>query len=276
MRPALQLDVSTPEAAWAACSELPLFELAGIDRAVVIAPHPDDEVLALGGLMQLLARRGCELAIVAVTDGEASHPRALQLTQSQLAELRAREREVALGRLGLGAANREHAETLRALGRIHDLPGLFRGSPHLETAHVRVTRLRCPDGGVTRETRLADWLEPLLAHATHCFAPWEFDGHPDHDATGRAAAIACARTETALVRYPVWAWHWALPDDLPWAEARRIPLDEAALAAKLDAIAAYHSQIAPLAGAPVVLPPDVLARFRRPFEVVFLGATIER
>jgi len=106
----------------------------------------------------------------------------------------------------------------------------------------------------------------LLARATHCFAPWEFDGHPDHDATGRAAAIACARTETALVRYPVWAWHWAMPEDLPWADARRIPLDDAALAAKLEAIAAYHSQIAPLAGAPVVLPPDVLARFRRPFE----------
>ena len=268
MRPALQLDVSTPEEAWAACSELPRFDLAGIDRAVVIAPHPDDEVLALGGLMQLLARRGCELAIVAVTDGEASHPRALQLTHSQLAELRAREREVALGRLGLGAANREHAETLVALGRIQPRLALFRSD--LVTAHVSVTRLRCPDGGVSLETGLVDWLEPLLARATHCFAPWEFDGHPDHDATGRAAAIACARTETALVRYPVWAWHWAMPEDLPWADARRIPLDDAALAAKLEAIAAYHSQIAPLAGAPVVLPPDVLARFRRPIEVVFL------
>lgn len=259
MRAALQLDVSTPEQVWSPCAELAPFDLAGIQRAVVIAPHPDDEVLALGGTLQLLARRGCELAIIAVTDGEASHPLALHLTNSQLSELRAREREVALGRLGLGAADREHGETLLALGRIHR-----------EMAHVRVTRLRCPDGGVMRETRLGDWLEPLLANATHCFAPWEFDGHPDHDASGRAAAIACARTETELVRYPVWAWHWATPRELPWPDARRIALDAEALAAKQEAIAAYHSQIAPLDGAPIVLPPDVLARFRRPYEVVFV------
>jgi LmbE family N-acetylglucosaminyl deacetylase len=261
MRAVLQLDVGTPESAWDVCAELAPFDLTEIERAVVIAPHPDDEVLALGGVMQLLAQRGCELSIVAVTDGEASHPLALHLTKSQLAELRAREREVALGRLGLGAAARSHADTLLALGRIH-----------CETTptHVRVTRLRCPDGGVMRETLLGDWLEPLVANATHCFAPWELDGHADHDASGRAAAIACARTETTLVRYPVWAWHWATPGELPWTEARRIDLDDAAIAAKHDAIAAYHSQIAPLDSAPVVLPPDVLARFRRRFEVVFV------
>jgi len=232
MRAALQLDVSTPESAWAGCAELAPFDLTYIERAVVIAPHPDDEVLALGGVMQLLARRGCELSIVAVTDGEASHPRARHLTKSQLAELHAREREVALGRLGFG----------------------------------------CRDGDVARETGLGDWLEPLVANATHCFAPWELDGHPDHDATGRAAAIACMRTETELVRYPVWAWHWATPGELPWADARRIDLDAAAVAAKHDAIAAYHSQIARLDGAPVVLAPDMLARFHRGFEVVFVAS----
>jgi hypothetical protein len=25
-----------------------------------------------------------------------------------------------------------------------------------------------------------------------CLAPWELDGHPDHDAVGRAAATACS------------------------------------------------------------------------------------
>jgi len=263
MRAALQLDVSTPESAWAGCAELAPFDLTYIERAVVIAPHPDDEVLALGGVMQLLARRGCELSIVAVTDGEASHPRARHLTKSQLAELHAREREVALGRLGFGAADRMHAETLAALGRLHR-----ESAP----THVRVTRLRCRDGDVARETGLGDWLEPLVANATHCFAPWELDGHPDHDATGRAAAIACMRTETELVRYPVWAWHWATPGELPWADARRIDLDAAAVAAKHDAIAAYHSQIARLDGAPVVLAPDMLARFHRGFEVVFVAS----
>jgi LmbE family N-acetylglucosaminyl deacetylase len=231
--------LGTPESVWARSNELATclpFELAGISHAVIIAPHPDDEILALGGLIQLLARRGSKVSIVAVTDGEASHPRA-RLDASRLAAIRADERVVALERL--------------------------------RTAPIRVTRLRIADGGVTRETGLADWLEPLIAQASHCFAPWRCDGHPDHDACGRAAELACHRTATQLVSYPVWGWHWATPAMFPWASVRRIELDIPTLAAKCDAIAAYHSQIAPLDGE-VVLPVEVLARFQRSFEVVFV------
>ena len=39
-------------------------------RAVFIAPHPDDEVLGMGGLMAALARQSRELRLVAVTDGD--------------------------------------------------------------------------------------------------------------------------------------------------------------------------------------------------------------
>jgi LmbE family N-acetylglucosaminyl deacetylase len=231
--------LGTPESVWARSTELatcPPFELAGISHAVIIAPHPDDEILALGGLIQLLARRGATISIVAVTDGEASHPRS-RLDASRLAAIRASEREDALERL--------------------------------HTSPIRVTRLKISDGDVTRETGLSDWLEPLIKQASHCFAPWQFDGHPDHDACGRAAELACHRTATELVRYPVWGWHWATPAVFPWGSARRIDLDLATLTAKCDAITAYHSQIAPLDGE-VVLPPEVLARFQRAFEVVFV------
>jgi len=47
--------------------------LANTQRVVVVSPHPDDEVLACGGLLALHARRGGEVMVVAVTDGEASH-----------------------------------------------------------------------------------------------------------------------------------------------------------------------------------------------------------
>ncbi len=226
--------LGTPESEWLPIPALPRFSLDGISNAVIVAPHPDDEVLALGGTMKLLADRGCRVSILAVTDGEASHPRVAPM---RLAHVRAAEREAAL---------RE-----------------------LRTPRTRVTRLHLPDGGVTRETGLADWLEPLLAGASHCFAPWELDGHPDHDACGRAAALACHRTGTLLVRYPVWAWHWTTPATFPWQTAERIELDPETLAAKHAAIAEYRSQIAPLAGE-TILPPPVLARFLRPFEVVLL------
>jgi LmbE family N-acetylglucosaminyl deacetylase len=52
-------------------------------------------------------------------------------------------------------------------------------------------------------------------------APWRHDGHPDHDAAGRAATIASAAAGAPLLQYLVWAWHWADPegDDPPGPNA---------------------------------------------------------
>ena len=62
---------------------------------------------------------------------------------------------------------------------------------------------------------------------TWCAATWRGDGHPDHEAVGRAAATAVERTGAVLVEYPVWMWHWALPGDpdVPWYRAHTVPLD---------------------------------------------------
>jgi hypothetical protein len=38
-----------------------------------------------------------------------------------------------------------------------------------------------------------------------CLAPWELDGHPDHDAVGRATAAACSAYRLPLLRYPIAA-----------------------------------------------------------------------
>ncbi len=43
-------------------------------RVVVIAPHPGDEVLACGGLLQLLSTLEHPLKLISITDGSASHP----------------------------------------------------------------------------------------------------------------------------------------------------------------------------------------------------------
>lgn len=43
-------------------------------RAVVIAPHPDDEVLSTAGLLQQLHAAGHSLLLNSITGGTASHP----------------------------------------------------------------------------------------------------------------------------------------------------------------------------------------------------------
>ncbi|MET0425091.1 MAG: PIG-L family deacetylase, partial [Actinoplanes sp.] len=124
------------------------------------------------------------------------------------------------------------------------------------------------------ETALETTLTGLLTPGRWCLATWRADGHPDHEAVGRAAARACATTGATLLEYPIWTWHWSYPDspDVPWHRARRIDLTPAARAAKAAAIEAFPSQIAPLGpdeADAAILPPHVLARFARPFEVVF-------
>ncbi len=239
----------TPEAAWQDWPTLhrfPPLELAGCDRAVLVAPHPDDEILGAGGLLRLLAGRGARVDIVAVTDGDASHPDSPTATPGDLATRRRAESALALERLGLGGCG--------------------------------VHRLGLGDGQVAAvEDDLRDRLVDLVGDAdgsVWCLSTWGGDGHPDHEAAGRAARAACAATGARLLTFPIWTWHWAEPGDprVPWSRARSVALDPATRAAKLAAIGCFDSQLRPLSDHPAdatILGPAVLARLTRPCEVVF-------
>jgi LmbE family N-acetylglucosaminyl deacetylase len=225
---------------WLSTVDIPHLELGAATAAgppLVVAPHPDDEVLGVGGLLSVLGAA----EVVAVTDGEASHPDSSAVPRTTLAAMR-------------------RAETMQALRRL----GL---------ADVQVHRLGLPDGGVS-ERALTQVLAALLRPDRWCIATWRGDGHPDHEAVGRAAAAACRERGARLIEYPIWAWHWASPGDdaLPWERARRVSLPEPVLRRKAEAISMFRSQIAPLGpeqADAAVLPPWVLVRFLRPYEVVF-------
>jgi hypothetical protein len=72
-------------------------------------------------------------------------------------------------------------------------------------------------------------------------------------------------------QYPVWTWHWAVPDDprVPWQQARRVPLPASVRAAKQAAIACFTTQVHPLGPDPAVLPPAFLAHADRDHEVLW-------
>lgn len=225
-------------AAWPWLRTLPgagIALLAGVRSAVIVAAHPDDEVLGAGGMITLLAASRARLRVVAVTDGERSH--------------RGHASPAALAR----RRTTETATALRALGA--------------RTAEV--VRLQLPDAGLAAcEEKVAAALTPLVAGFDLCLAPWDHDLHADHEAVGRAARQA---SEGALYYYPVWMWHWASPDDprVPWSNALRVPLPPRAANRKRAAITCFASQIEDRGhGLGPVLSPGMIAHFTRAMEVL--------
>ncbi len=93
---------TAPEA-WQACPLLARLPFCEVDRlvpagsrAVIVAPHPDDEVLGCGGLLQHLLALGRPVQLISVTDGTASHPGSRQWPAERLAAERPRESAEAL------------------------------------------------------------------------------------------------------------------------------------------------------------------------------------
>jgi LmbE family N-acetylglucosaminyl deacetylase len=227
----------TPEACWQSwlrSLQLRHEDVTRWSSAVVVAAHPDDEVLGVGGILAMLAAAGTRIRLVAVTDGEKSHPGA---DPEALSRARAAESAAALGLLGARQAE--------------------------------VVRLRLPDTGLgAAEGELTGQLSGLCAGFEVCLAPWENDAHADHEAAGRAAG----RVHDRVLRYPVWMWHWAVPRDVdvPWGRALSVPLAADVAARKAAAIRAFATQLADRPGAlGPVLPAGFVAHFTRRQEVLF-------
>ena len=245
--PAVEFDhreAGTAESVWTAAPQLaaaaPL-DLADFDQLVVVAAHPDDESLGAGGLLAAATRRGTAVTVVVATMGERSHPDSPSHSPGQLTAIR-------------------RAEVFAALGSV------------APDAVVRLAHLG--DGRLAEQCdELTAAVQPLIVgHRVLIVAPWRGDQHPDHKAAGDVAAAVATSVGATLLEYPVWAWHWAMPEDLP-AELVRWDLTADDRAAKQLAVTAHVSQTLPLSSLPgdeAILPPEIGAHFERPFEI-FVG-----
>lgn len=241
-------DAGTPDSSWLPwLAAQPIRPASMADlcpdtaRLVVVAPHPDDEVLACGGLLAHRAALGLPSIVVAVTDGEASHGTGDTLSCARLAARRAEESGAGLRSLGLSPSS--------------------------------VIRLCMPDGGVAGLTAsLAQKLRPLLKASDVVVTTWQRDGHPDHEATSQATAAVCAQLGCRLLQAPVWMWHWAEPGDvrIPWKSLVVFGLPDAALHAKRLALAHHRSQLEerPDGQGPVLIP-SIMQRATREHEFFF-------
>lgn len=204
---------------------------------VVVSPHPDDEVFGAGGLIREWRRRGHPVTIVSVTDGEAAY-----------------SNWPGLGRV----RRRELREALSMLCGQRD------GNS------IGVVRAGIRDGAVMVERdKLRTVLNGLVTARPTLVAPYEGDGHPDHEASGLTCLALAREHGLAVVRYPIWAWHHSQPGDFRAARWGRFDLDLPAQVAKADAMECFFSQLLPYRREPIV-PDHVTTYFARPFEAFLL------
>ncbi len=190
-------------------------DLLGGQSVLVLAPHPDDESLACGGLLAAAFQRSVPRAhVVCLTDGAASHPASKTMKSAELAALRRQE--------------------------------LCAAVTHLGGAKSDVTWIGAPDGDLTvSEPILAAILNLARAAGSGLLlAPSPLDPHCDHLA-GAEIGRQIARRLPAfrLCFYPVWSrWHGGGTAPVPeGTHAVRVPT-AAYRPMKSAAIAAHRSQ----------------------------------
>ena len=241
-------DEGTSEAQWQAWSGLHAIRTIPIEkwihptaRLVVVAPHPDDEILACGGLLRQHAERGGKTLVFGVTDGEASHADQPAWQATQLAMLRHEERLTGLSRLGCN--------------------------------DTEIRRVGLQDGNVAGKAGVLEAaLQKELRWGDIVVSTWRSDGHPDHEACGLATARACLAVHCRLLEAPIWMWQWGLPNDqrVPWHRLIGLPLNTSAMQAKQRVILAHASQLEPRgASQGPVLGRTMLERLSRRVEYFF-------
>lgn len=194
---------------------------------LVVAPHPDDESLGAGGLIQRALMHGAQVSIVFVTDGDNNPwPQ------------RALERRIVIGaRQRARWGERRRAEAQRAL-------------QILGATDAAVHRLAWPDGGVTwklvDDTRasITQWRALLdQTRPTLLVLPDIADGHPDHSALHVLVELAlCGMPEAQRPQCLGYLLHGR--DHRETSQCVTLTLTPQEQARKCTAIEAHASQIA--------------------------------
>ena len=196
----------------------PLGEMLEDRPFIVIAPHPDDESLACGGLIADACEQGLYAKVVIVRDGVGSHPNSKAYPPDRLSALREDEAKQAGAELGL---------------KPEDM--LFLRLPERFVPH---------QGGEAERAieAIADCAREIRAGSL--FVSWRHDPHCDHEASYRIAREVQRRVgRVRLFEYVVWG-HTLQPSTEvdPIRSGFRISIDHEAMERKRLAIAAHRSQ----------------------------------
>ena len=230
---------------WSGLQDMPRFDItksfAPHQRVCIFAPHPDDEIIGCGGLLQQLTANGNPIVLIHVTNGTQSHPNSTIYTQEKLNTIRPQE----------------SMQALEILGVAHQ---------------VTTVALNLADGEVfAQQEQFHQKLSTIIQADNILITTFMRDGHPDHEATGQVVASFAKQQHLACYQVLIWAWHWAKPADnrIPWHCAMRVDLTPEQLQRKIEAITCFESQITidDSTGNPPILSAQAIARISQPWEV---------
>ena len=198
-------------------------ELGARDRVLVFAPHPDDESIACGGILQVAQGAGAAVRVVVLTDGD-NNPWPQRVVEKRWV-IGATERA------RWGARRRDEAREAMRLLNIGEGDGCFLGLPDLGLTDL----LMRGDSQVVETLRgqIEQFAPTLLV------LPALSDRHPDHSATHILSRLALALCSVAKPRLLTFAVHGAKPTEGGLA----ICLSQAQRDIKQAAILAHASQM---------------------------------
>lgn len=295
----LEFDLSHIQMARASAKQLADLALAGgQERILIVAPHPDDEVLAAGGLISQAKSQGDSVRVVFVTNGDGFR-RGIEAWKGEIpvdpqdflayGEQRQEEAKRALAVLGVGE------EDLSFLGYPDGGVGKMWEnswsdqepylSPTTRKSHVPYSHALSPGAAYVAPNLIADLVRVIsYFHPTLIYTSDTDDSHPDHWATGAftlAALAACPRSQvpqlppvyTYLVHSGLWQITPAISKANPllppaYFLARGTPwyklaLSNETLERKKQALQEYKTQKKVISG--------FMANFLRPNEVFSQG-----
>lgn len=182
---------------------------------LVVAPHPDDEIIGCAGLIHRALQTGKQVDVVILSGGEKSHSGCCHINEKTLMEAR--------------------KDLSRRAAQIVGLP--------LEHLHF----LHYPDGGIiynhAETNRLKQLINEIKPDAI--FIPHKREGWNDHVETGRIIKkLTKDCTELLLYEYCVWFWYYNVWQ-IDWKNAYCIRMNPEQHVTKLKAIEAYITPLAP-------------------------------
>lgn len=190
----------------------PQLELS--ENTVIIAPHPDDEVIGCAGLIQALVERNTPPHVIILTGGEGSHRGCCDISADEIIEAR-------------------HQLTIKA--------AITLGLP-LSNIHC----LEYPDGGIDIAHTETEKLKVLLTQLSPkaLFLPHNGEGWSDHiNVMGIVKKLMKCHVVN-IYEYCVWMWYynvWKLENK----SARILRMTPAQHKRKLQAIEQYVTPLAP-------------------------------